>query len=210
MKALGLDLYPWALEKLRPSAVPVQTGVESPNFLAARRVTLPVESFQSEVADDAPADVAVKRLVERGPDMFMDQMGERGTRNRALEDSVQQAEQSGLSADGACRLRDILSRRVDAFRRALRGDPPARVEPMRVHLKPQAQAVKARPRRYDPVNRAVSVVHRGFGGVWFARAVHPGLMGQSSHGGAKKRHFPFGQRLPGGELAGGADSEGDD
>ena len=43
------------------------------------------------------------------------------------------------------------SRRVDAFRRALRGDPPARVEPMRVQLKPQAQAVKARPRRYDPV-----------------------------------------------------------
>ena len=83
--------------------------------------------------------------------MFMDQMGTRGTRERALEDSVQQAERSGLSADGACRLRDILSRRVDVFRRALRGDPPARVEPMRVHLKPQAQAVKARPRRYDTV-----------------------------------------------------------
>ena len=97
-------------------------------------MTLPVESFQSEVADDAPADVAVERLVERGPDMFMDQMGERGTRDRALEDSVQQAERSGLSADGAFRLRDILSRRVDAFRRALRGDPPARVEPMRVCL----------------------------------------------------------------------------
>ena len=74
-----------------------------------------------------------------------------GARDRALEDSVQQAEQSGLSADGACRLRDILSRRVDAFRRALRGDPPARMEPMRVQLNPQAQAVKARPRRYDPV-----------------------------------------------------------
>ena len=42
MKALDLDLYPWALEKLRPSAVPVQIGVESPNFLAARRLTLPV------------------------------------------------------------------------------------------------------------------------------------------------------------------------
>ena len=28
MKALGRDLYPWALEKLRPSVVPVQTGVE--------------------------------------------------------------------------------------------------------------------------------------------------------------------------------------
>ena len=68
-------------------------------------------------------------------------MEERGARDRALEDSVQQAEQSGLSA--ACRLRDILSRRVDAFRRALRGGLPARVEPMRVQLKPQAQAVKA-------------------------------------------------------------------
>ena len=42
MKELGLDFYPWALEKLRSSAVPVQTGVESPNFLAARQVTLPV------------------------------------------------------------------------------------------------------------------------------------------------------------------------
>ena len=76
----------------------------------------------------------MERLVERGPDMFMDPMEERGARDRALEDSVQQAEQSGLSADGACRLRDILSRRVDAFRHALRGDPPARVEPMKVQL----------------------------------------------------------------------------
>ena len=104
MKPLGLDLYPWALEKLRPSAVPVQTGVESPSFLAARRVTLPVESFQSEVS---PADVAVERLVERGLDLFW--MEERGSRDRALQDSVQQAEQSDLSADGACRLRDILT-----------------------------------------------------------------------------------------------------
>ena len=84
MNALGLDLYPWALEKLRPSAVPVQTGVESPRFLAAHRVTLSVQSFQSEVADDAPADVPVERLVERGPDMFLDQMEERGARDRAF------------------------------------------------------------------------------------------------------------------------------
>ena len=78
-------------------------------------------------------------------------MEERSSRDRALEDSVEQAEQSGLSADGACRLRDILSRRVDSFRRALRVGPPACMEPMRVHLKPQAHAVKSRPRRYDPV-----------------------------------------------------------
>ncbi|CAM9630128.1 unnamed protein product, partial [Sphacelaria rigidula] len=69
----------------------------------------------------------------------------------ALEDSVQQGEQKGLSADGAHCLRDILARRVDTFRRVLHGDPPARVEPMRVQLKPQAKAVKAKPRRYDLV-----------------------------------------------------------
>ncbi|CAM9842572.1 unnamed protein product, partial [Sphacelaria rigidula] len=59
-----------------------------------------------------------------------------------LENSVRQAEQKGLSADGAHCLRDILARR--AFRRALCGDPPARVEPMK-------EAVKAKPRRCDPV-----------------------------------------------------------
>ncbi|CAN0398823.1 unnamed protein product, partial [Scytosiphon promiscuus] len=57
----------------------------------------------------------------------------------------------GLSVSGAGRLREILGRRVNAFRRALRGDPPARVEPMHVQLKPGASAVKAKPRRYDPV-----------------------------------------------------------
>ena len=196
----------------------MQTGVESPGFLAALLVTLPVESFQSEFvesfqsefADDAPADVAVERLVERGPDVFMDQVGKRGNRDRAFEDSVQRADQSGLSADSACRSRDILSRRVDAFRRALRGDPPARVEPMRVHLKPQAQAVKARPRRYDPVKTgslasgiaalgAFGSLVRNIQAVWASPAMA-----------VPKGHFPFGQRLPGGELAGGADSEGDD
>ncbi|CAN0420185.1 unnamed protein product, partial [Scytosiphon promiscuus] len=72
-------------------------------------------------------------------------------RERALEDSVEEAVQNGLSADGAGRLRDILGRRVNAFRQALRGDPPARVEPLREQPKPQAQAVKAKPRRYNSV-----------------------------------------------------------
>ncbi|CAM9364295.1 unnamed protein product, partial [Sphacelaria rigidula] len=49
----------------------------------------------------------------------------------------------GLSADGTYRLRDSLACCVDTFRRALRDDPPARVEPMR-------EAVKAKPRRHDP------------------------------------------------------------
>ncbi|CAM9602171.1 unnamed protein product, partial [Sphacelaria rigidula] len=74
----------------------------------------------------------------------MDPVEERGVRERAQEDSLQQTEQKGLSADGAYRLRDILARRVDTFWRALRGDPPARMEPMR-------ESVRAKPRPYDPV-----------------------------------------------------------
>ena len=84
--------------------------------------------------------------------MFMDPVEERNARDRALEDSVQQAVQNGLSADGIFRLRDILARCVETLGHAQRGDPPARVEPMRVQLKLQAKAVKAKPRRYDPMN----------------------------------------------------------
>ena len=144
-------MYPLALEKLRPHAVPVQPEVENSSYLAARRVTISVDAFQTEQVQETPADEAVERLVDRGPDMFLDPAEEKEGRNRALADSVRQAEQQGLSAEGAFRLRDILARRVDSFRRALCGDPPANVETMRLTLKPQAKAVKAKPRRYDPV-----------------------------------------------------------
>ena len=83
----------------------------------------------------------------------------------------------GLSVPKAERLRGILSRRFNAFRRALRGDPPARVEPMRVQLKPRTSAVKAKPRRYDPVKTswlascgeallAFGLVFRNLQAVW--------------------------------------------
>ena len=57
--------------------------------------------------------------MDRGPDMFLEPAEEKGGRNRALADSVRQAEQQGLSAEGAYRLPEILARRVDTFRRAL-------------------------------------------------------------------------------------------
>ena len=88
----------------------------------------------------------------------------------------------GLSISKAERLRGILSRRFNAFRRALRGDPPARVEPMRVQLKPGASAVKAKPRRYDPVKTswlascvaallAFGLVFRNLQEVWSSPAM---------------------------------------
>ncbi|CAM9931443.1 unnamed protein product, partial [Sphacelaria rigidula] len=79
-------------------------------------------------------DEAVKRLVERGPDMIMEPEEEEAARKAALEESVTDAVENGLGVSKAERLRGILYRHVDAFRRALRGDPPARVEPMTVKL----------------------------------------------------------------------------
>ena len=92
-------------------------------------------------------DEAVERLGERGPEMFMDPADEESARKVALEESVTDAVAHGLSVSKAERLRGVLHRHFNVFRRALRDDPPARVEPMRVKLKPGATAVKMKPRR---------------------------------------------------------------
>ena len=131
---------------------PPSLSVETPAFLASRRVSLSVDVFQEaggQVSEEQ--DEAVERLVESGPAMFMEPTEEESARMVALEGSVTDAVANSLSDSKAERLRGILHRHVNAFRRALREDPPACVEPMRVTLKPWAVAVKAIPRRYDPV-----------------------------------------------------------
>ena len=95
-----------------------------------------------------------------------------------MTDAVEQ----GLSVSKAERLRGVLRRHFNAFRRALRNDPPARVEPMRVTLKPAATAVKMKPRRYDPRKSswlascmaallALGLVYRNLQAVWSSPAM---------------------------------------
>ena len=81
-------------------------------------------------------------MVERGPEMFMDPAEEESARKVAPEESVTDAVAHGLRVSKAERLRGVWSCRFNAYRRALRGDPPAHVEPMGVDLKPGA----SRPR----------------------------------------------------------------
>lgn len=57
---------------------------------------------------------------------------------------------NGLTLEQAKNLRGILSRRVNAFRRALRGNSPTKAEFIEVQLEPGAQAIKARPSGYVP------------------------------------------------------------
>ena len=53
----------------------------------------------------------MERLVERGPEMFMDPAEEESARKVALKESVTDAVAQGLSVSKAERLRGILSRR---------------------------------------------------------------------------------------------------
>lgn len=58
--------------------------------------------------------------------------------------------EKGLTAEHSENLHRILSHHVNSFRRALRGNPPAKVEPRKIRVKPGVEAVIARLRRYDP------------------------------------------------------------
>ena len=53
-------------------------------------------------------DLAVERVVERGPEIFMYPAEEESARKVALEESVTEAVGNGLSLSKAERLRDIL------------------------------------------------------------------------------------------------------
>ena len=124
-------------------------------------------------------DLAVERLVERGPEMFMDPAEEESAWEVALEKSVTGAVAQGL-------LRGILSRRFNAFRRELRVDPPARgahacpAETWGVRGEGQAEEVRSREDELVGIVRGVSVGVR-------ARVPEPaGGMVQSNDGGAEK------------------------
>eukprot|EP00752_Nemacystus_decipiens_P002718 g2537.t1 len=87
-------------------------------------------------------------------DMVMSPAEEAQGRKEALAAAVESAASAGLSGQGRGRLESIIDRHWDAFRSALRGDRPARVEPMRTTLVPGARAVKARLRTYNPTKTA--------------------------------------------------------
>ena len=124
-------------------------GVESPNFKGYRRVSIAVEALlQRGPGAPEPPDKAVEQLVSRGPDMGMEPEQEERECAVTLAKAVETAAANDLSAGGEARLRDILDRYWNAFRRGLRGDPPARVEPLTVTFKPEANVVKARERAY--------------------------------------------------------------
>ena len=101
-----------------------------------------------------PPNEAVERLVSGVPDISMNPKQEERERAVALAKRVETAAANGLSAEGEARLREILHRHWNTFRRSLRGDPLAHVEPLTVTSKPEAKVLKARGRVYSPIKTA--------------------------------------------------------
>lgn len=71
----------------------------------------------------------------------------------AFDKISQSATDNGMSPDGTAKLRSVLHTFRDVFRIRLGNDPPAKVEPMRVSLKPHAQGIITKSRRYSPDQR---------------------------------------------------------
>ena len=181
LEAMGIDVYS-GLEACARSRHSLVSGVDTPEFRACRRVSLAVEALQDAGASEAPVDPSVERLVSRGPEMHMTPEEELVERRVALDRAVQAAADNGMSETGVSKLREVVGRHENAFRRALRGDPPARVEPLRVRFKPGARAVKASPRVYSPVKTAwlagcmaalvaLGLVYRSLQAVWASAAM---------------------------------------
>ena len=80
-------------------------------------------------------------LLSQRPIMFQDSEVEMQDRMGAFGTAVNDADDHDLPPECAKILHDIVFRaHLDVFRRALLGDPPARVEPMTVRLQPGARA----------------------------------------------------------------------
>ena len=107
---------------------------------------------------DAPGDVdddVTLTLLSQRPMMFQDAEVEMRDRVGALETSVDDAVDHVLPPECAKMLRDIIFRTYhDVVRRALLGDPPARVDPLAVRLQPGASAVRTKPRDSPPAKAA--------------------------------------------------------
>ena len=122
-------------------------SVVAPNVGAVLRAVMTVTAFVP--GGDAPGDVdddVTLTLLSQRPMMFQDSEVEMQHRVGALETAVDDAVNHGLPPRCANILSDIVFRTLlDVLRRALLGDPPARVDPMTVRLQPGARAVRARP-----------------------------------------------------------------
>ena len=134
-------------------------GENSPHIgstLCGRQsVSVAVDAFgvcSDLVLPDQAEEAAVKgTLLQRTPQMFMPPTEEWTVREEALLKAVEEAAKQGMASHCVARLREmVMERHRGAFRRALTGNPPARVQPMVAKRKQGTGKVRARPKIYSP------------------------------------------------------------
>ena len=131
-------------------------AVGEPNAGAVLRAAMAVTAFGpgGDASGDVEDEVTLTLLSQR-PIIFQDSEVEMQDRVRALETAVDDGVDHSLPPECAKMLRDIVFRtHLDVFRRALLGDPPARVEPITARFQPRARAVRAKPRASPPAKAA--------------------------------------------------------
>ena len=111
--------------------------------------------WQAQVEDvlPDPPNEPCETLVSHGPAIFMEAGKEVAARPEALVRALRLAVEVGLPVGCVVELEEIvLGECFDAFWRALTGETPARVAPVRVRLKKGTNLtqVKAKPRVYPP------------------------------------------------------------
>ncbi|KAF0720193.1 Aste57867_492 [Aphanomyces stellatus] len=91
-----------------------------------------------------------------GPDDEVERVRRRLVVEAVFMEKVREAESQGLAKKDVELLQTMLLKHVDVFRTDLGGDPPVKVEPLKVRLKPGAVPVKCAMRRYPlPIWTAV-------------------------------------------------------
>ena len=140
LATLGINVYDSLGECARKRNLPAQ-GVESPNFKECRRVGIAVETLlQRDPGALEPSGEAVERSVSRGPGMVL------------TPEQEETVAANDLSTGSEARLREILDRHRNAFRRGLRGDSPTRMELLTV--KARGKGIKPRGRTCSPIKTA--------------------------------------------------------
>ena len=139
--------------KVADGRVLVVTGANTAAYPQCRCIIISADAFQrQQCGTPEELNVAVERLVARGPDIDMGPEEELRARSESLEGAVLASVAAGLDESHVERLRDVIGKRWNAFQCGLRrGDLPALVELLRVTLKSGAWPVRARPRVYNPV-----------------------------------------------------------
>ena len=153
LATMGNNVYDSLGECARKRNLPAQ-GVESPNFKECRRVGIAVETLlQRDPGALEPSGEAVERSVSRGPGMVLTpEQEERERAAAALVTAVETVAANDLSTGSEARLREILDRHRNAFRRGLRGDSPTRMELLTV--KARGKGIKPRGRTCSPIKTA--------------------------------------------------------